>query len=213
MNKIAIYGAGGFGREVKNIIDAHNEIKPTWEFVGFFDDGANESQLIDEKLLLGGIKELNNYDCSIDIVIAIGDPNKRMNILKLISNSNICFPNIIHPKASLASSTIKLGKGNIITEGCILTCNIDIGDFVILNLLVTVGHDSKLKNFVSVMPGVNVSGEVIINENVYVGTGAKIINLVNIGCGSIIGAGSVVSRSIPENCTAVGVPAKPIKFH
>jgi serine acetyltransferase len=63
------------------------------------------------------------------------------------------------------------------------------------------------------MPGVNISGEVIINENVYVGTGAKIINQLEIGSNSIIGAGAVVSKSIPDNCTAVGIPAKPIKFH
>ena len=63
------------------------------------------------------------------------------------------------------------------------------------------------------MPSVNISGEVIISEKVYVGTGAKIINQIEIGENSIIGAGAVVSKSIPSNCTAVGVPAKPTKFH
>ncbi|MFP3663242.1 acetyltransferase, partial [Burkholderia sp. SIMBA_043] len=58
-----------------------------------------------------------------------------------------------------------------------------------------------------------ISGEVIINKAVYVGTGAKIINLLEIGENTIIGAGAVVSKSIPANCTAVGIPAKPIKFH
>jgi acetyltransferase-like isoleucine patch superfamily enzyme len=46
-----------------------------------------------------------------------------------------------------------------------------------------------------------------------VGTGAQIINLVEIGENTIIGAGAVVSKSLPANCTAVGIPAKPIKFH
>lgn len=63
------------------------------------------------------------------------------------------------------------------------------------------------------MPTVNISGEVIVNEAVYVGTGAKIINLLEIGENTIVGAGAVVSKSLPANCTAVGIPAKPIKFH
>lgn len=43
--------------------------------------------------------------------------------------------------------------------------------------------------------------------------GAKIINRLQIGKNTIVGAGAVVSKSLPENCTAVGIPAKPIKFH
>jgi serine acetyltransferase len=63
------------------------------------------------------------------------------------------------------------------------------------------------------MPSVNISGEVHIEQGVYVGTGAKIINQLTIGKSTIVGAGAVVSKSLPENCTAVGIPAKPIKFH
>ena len=82
-----------------------------------------------------------------------------------------------------------------------------------MNLACTIGHDTILENFVSLMPAVNVSGEVILEEAVYVGTGAKIINQVSVGKNTTIGAGALVSKSIPANCTAVGIPAKPIKFH
>jgi acetyltransferase-like isoleucine patch superfamily enzyme len=63
------------------------------------------------------------------------------------------------------------------------------------------------------MPTVNISGEVIIEDAVYVGTGAKIINQLTIGENTIIGSGAVVAKTLPANCTAVGIPAKPIKFH
>ena len=61
------------------------------------------------------------------------------------------------------------------------------------------------------MPTVNISGEVLMEECVYVGTGAKIINQINIGSNSIIGAGAVVTKDIPPNSTAVGIPAKPLR--
>jgi len=63
------------------------------------------------------------------------------------------------------------------------------------------------------MPSVNISGEVELEKGVYIGTGAKIINQLKIEENVIVGAGAVVSKSLPKNCTAVGVPAKPIKIN
>ncbi|MCY1374212.1 putative acetyltransferase EpsM [compost metagenome] len=91
--------------------------------------------------------------------------------------------------------------------------NINIGKHVILNLACTVGHDTTIGNYSSFMPSINISGEVVIEDGVYVGTGAKIINQLEIGTNTIVGAGAVVSKTLPPNCTAVGIPAKPIKFH
>ena len=54
------------------------------------------------------------------------------------------------------------------------------------------------------MPSVNISGEVAIGKGVDVGTGAKIINQLEIGDHTIVGAGAVVSKTLPAKCTAVG---------
>ena len=49
---------------------------------------------------------------------------------------------------------------------------------------------------------------VVIEDDCWVGTGAKILDGVHIGRGSVIGAGAVVSKSLPPYSIAVGVPAK-----
>lgn len=108
---------------------------------------------------------------------------------------------------------IEIGKRCIICAVTLITTNIKIEDFVILNLGCTVGYDSDIKKYSAFMPSVNISGEVTIGEGVYVGTGAKIINQLEIGEYTIVGAGAVVSRTLPAHCTAVGVPAKVIKIH
>lgn len=214
MRNIAIFGAGGFGREVKTIIDAINvKSDNKYNFIGFFDDGFDTSKTINNYKVLGGINELNEQSEELDLVIAIGDPKVKKRIVSSITNSKINFPTIVHPKASVSNEFVTIGKGNIICEGTIVTCNIVIKDFVILNLMCTVGHDTTIESYSSFMPSVNISGEVIIDELVYVGTGAKIINKLTIGSGTIVGAGAVVSKSLPNHCTAVGIPAKPIKFH
>lgn len=214
MKDIAIFGAGGFGREVKTIIDAINRKKPnTYNFIGFYDDGIEKGTIVNGYPLLGGIQELNEVTSELSLIISIGDPRIKENILNKIENSFIKFPTIIHPNVSVSSDDVQIGKGTIICEGTIITCNINIGEFVIFNLMCTVGHDTTIDNYCAFMPSVNISGEVHLHKSVYVGTGAKIINQLEIGENTIIGAGAVVSKSLPANCTAVGIPAKPIKFH
>lgn len=213
MKKIAIIGAGGFGREVKTIIDDLNAVEKQYEFVGFFDDGFPKGEIFNAFPVLGGVGDINQLQEKFAIVIAIGDPKTKAKIHQIISNDLIEYPNLIHPKAMISGDYVEIGIGNIITAGCIITCNIKIEDFVILNLMCTVGHDTTIKSYASFMPSVNISGEVIIHERVYVGTGAKIINQLEIGQNTIVGAGAVVAKTLPQNCTAVGIPAKPIKFH
>jgi len=54
-------------------------------------------------------------------------------------------------------------------------------------------------------------GKVLVRDNAQIGTGSIIMPGVTIGRGSIIGAGSVVTKNVPDYCVAVGVPAKVIK--
>ena len=212
MKDIAIFGAGGFGREVLTIIDAINKIEPTYNVIGFFDDGLPVGKDINGYPVLGGMEALNCWSKKLDIAIAVGSPVIKNKIVEAIKNRNIDFPILMHPQVIVGDSKfLKIGKGCIICAGCIITTNIEIGDFVILNLGCTVGHDSIIGDYASFMPSVNISGEVNIAAGVYVGTGAKIINQLSIGENTIVGAGAVVAKSLPANCTAVGVPAKVIK--
>ncbi|WP_223606107.1 NeuD/PglB/VioB family sugar acetyltransferase [Chryseobacterium sp. OSA05B] len=212
MKKIAIIGAGGFGREVKMLIDHINQKERQFELVGFYDD-KHYDHPINGIPYLGKIENINEGSEPLCIAVAIGDPKTKKKIIESITSPTIEFPNLIHPSVIIGQDNVKFGKGNIICAGVIITIDIEIEDFVILNLSCTVGHDTKIKKYSSFMPTVNISGEVIINEAVYVGTGAKIINLLEIGENTIVGAGAVVYKSLPANCTAVGIPAKPIKFN
>lgn len=214
MKKIAVFGAGGFGREVLTLINDINKINPQYQVIGFFDDGISKGTDVNGLSALGGINELNNVKEEVSVVLAIGNPETKKSILKKITNRLVDFPTIIHPSVMIGDRNwVSIGKGCIICGGTIITTNIIIRDFVILNLSCTVGHDTVIGDYAAFMPSVNISGEVEIGECVYVGTGAKIINQLKIGKGTIVGAGAVVAKDLPANCTAVGVPAKVIKFH
>ncbi len=215
MKQIAIFGSGGFGREVAMMIEQINEKKMEWEFIGFYDDGIEKGKIINGFPVLGGINELNEWNEPLSLVFAIGNPITKKSIIEKVQNKdNVDYPTLVHPNVLIGDLKFNgIGEGCIITAGNILTVNIAIGKHVILNLACTVGHDSIIGDYSSFMPSVNISGEVNIGQCVYVGTGAKIINQLEIGDNTIVGAGAVVAKSLPSNCTAVGIPAKPVKFH
>lgn len=214
MKDIAIFGVGGFGREVLALIKDINNVAPTYNIVGFFDDGYEKGIMINGYPTLGKTEDLNRWSTPISLAVSIGSPVIKKKVLDKITNPLVDYPTLIHPLAWIGDREfVEIGKGCIICAGNMITTNIKIGNFVILNLGCTVGHDSVIGKYAAFMPSVNISGEVTIGEGVYVGTGAKIINQLEIGEYAIVGAGAVVSKSLPAKCTAVGVPAKPIKFH
>lgn len=214
MKKIAIIGAGGFGREVQMLIEQINQKENQYEFIGFFDDGFSKGEIINGSPILGGIKDINDIEYELSIVSAIGDPKLKEMLLGFITNENINYPVLIHPNAIIGNSDfVTIGEGTIITAGVLITVNINIGKHVILNLSCTVGHDTNIGDYSSFMPSVNISGEVDIEKGVYAGTGAKIINQLSIGEGSIIGAGAVIIKKVPGAVTVVGNPGKVISKH
>lgn len=212
MKDIAIFGAGGFGREVLTLINDINKVQKQWNMIGFFDDGFPVGDSINGFPVLGGMDRLNEWENKLSLVIAIGSPKVKRRIVSSITNDLIDFPTMIHPSVIIGDEKfVNIGKGGIICAYNVITTNVEIKDFVTLNLCCTVGHDTIIHDFSAFMPSCNISGEVIIGEDVYCGTGVKIINRIEIGENSIIGAGAVVVSSQPCNCTIVGVPAKAIK--
>lgn len=214
MKDIAIFGIGGFGREILTLIQDINRVSPTWNIIGFFDDGHERGEMVNGYETLGKIRDLNAWTSPLNIVVAIGNPVTKKKILDQITNPLVDYPTIIHPSVWIGDEKfVAIGKGCILCAGVMVTTNVRIGNFVALNLQCTVGHDTVINDYAAFMPAVNISGEVVIGEGVYVGTGAKIINQIEIGEYAIVGAGAVVAKTLPAHCTAVGVPAKPIKFH
>ena len=212
--KIAILGTGGFAREVATLIQDINNTDSKYELVGFVDNSIEKGTLINGYPVIGNDEEINQTNEPIGLVLAFGEPKIKMKVRSKFTNPLVSFPTIIHPSAIVGDcKLVEIGDGCIICASVIITTNIKIKDFVTLNLQCTVGHDTIIDSYSSFMPSCNISGEVHIGEGVYCGTGVKIINQTDIGERSIIGAGAVVAKSIPAYCTAVGVPAKPIKFH
>lgn len=212
IHDIAIYGAGGLGREVYCLIQKINSIELKWNVVGFFDDIKEKGLKNDYGVILGGIQELNQWNTELNVVIAFGDRRRVKILIDQIHNPKICYPNIIYGITIDDSNTVHFGKGNIMRDGCGFTCNCSVGDFNLLNGDVKTGHDDKIGNFNTFMPGVRVSGSVKIGDENFFGVGSIIIQGISIDYNVKLGAGSVLMRNPQNNNLYLGNPAKIFKF-
>jgi sugar O-acyltransferase (sialic acid O-acetyltransferase NeuD family) len=208
MDKIVIIGAGGFGREVHWMIEELNRNQWKWDFLGYIDDNIPVGTIINGYPVIGNVEWLS--DKKLNVVCAIAEPNSKKNVIeKLYLTSNL-FPILIHPNVSI-SRFVDIGEGSIICSGAILTVNIKIGKYVLINVNSTIGHDSIIQDYSTILPSASISGNVILNERVIIGTGARILQGLIIGENSFIGAGAVVTKNVPNNVISLGIPAKTLK--
>lgn len=213
MKKIAIIGAGGFGREVVCLINAINEESKEWDFIGFFDDVKDIGYENEYGRVLGRIKDLNSYPESLAVVVAIAKPSAIEVIVKSITSPNIYFPNLIAPDIiSFDKNNMSLGQGNIIGFGCSISCNVRIGNFNIFNCFISIGHDTRIGDYNAVMPSTKISGDITIGDRNFFGASSVILEKLTIGNDTTIGANSLIFRNTKDKNTYIGNPASIVKL-
>lgn len=214
MKDLYIIGAGGFGREVAWLVEKINKTEKKWNLRGFIDDDAALHDTEEDGYqVLGGCDYLKQLKGEFWAVCAVGNPAIRKRIIERLADcGGIHFAVLTDPDVMVSVRT-EVGEGTVICAGNMITVDIKIGRHNIINLGCTIGHDAVLEDYVTLYPGVNVSGMVHVGHTTELGTGAQVIQGLTIGKNTVIGAGSVVVKDMPGNVTAVGSPAKVIKYH
>ena len=220
MQNIAIYGAGGYGKEVACIIIKLNEFavrkgeEIPWHIIGFFDDGVAQGTAISHYgKVLGGMAALNAYQSPLAIALAIGNPQVRKKVADRIANPYISFPNLIYPDIWYADKeAFSIGVGNIIGGGCTMSCDVKLGDFNILNGFVHIGHDVQVGCSNTIMPGARISGEVKIGGENMIGASSFILQQLKIGERVTLAAGGILMTRPKDGATYLGNPAKLLKI-
>ena len=150
------------------------------------------------------------------IFICISNSKIRRELSKKLQvNNEVSFPKHFDNLSDVYNKD-KIGEGSLISQFVTITDNVKIGKFFHANLYSYVEHDCIIGNYVTFAPAVKCNGNVTIMDNTYIGSGAVIKNGTKekpliIGKNVIIGAGAVVTKNVPDNSIAYGVPARVIK--
>ncbi len=211
MHNIVVVGASGHGRVIIDAVEQENRFRiagivDTFKPLGYRCLGYEV--LGDEFRLPELIREHNIYGG----VIAIGDNWVRHKVVDRIRCAvpDFEFVTVIHPSAHVARSA-RVAAGTVVMPGAIISANAEIGEFCIVNTKASLDHDGIMGAFSSLAPAVTVGGEVVINAFAAVLLGANIIHSISIGEHSVIGAGSLVLRDVPDRVVAYGLPARIIR--
>jgi len=203
-----IIGASYFGREMESWLELIPENRREWEFKGFLHTYQGISPLEgypSDYSILGNWEDypLSKNDYCIISVADCGWKEKIYNQLK----DRTTFFTYIAPNAIIGKFN-KIDEGCIICPDCVITTNVCLGKCTTLNIGTQIGHDSKIGNFSSLMPGVDLGGRVNVGKSVFIGSKATIIPKIRVEDYSIIGAGSVVIKKVKTGTTVFGNPAK-----
>lgn len=206
-----IIGAKGFAKEVLEIYQEKNQLT----HLAFYDDINDDAK----NLLYNRFPILKNKDEVAEhfnkygnsFTIGIGNPTLRERMYDKFTNLGGQFVSTISIHARISSFDTFIGDGCNILAGSVFSNSVVLGKgcMVYYNAIIT--HDCVIGNFVELSPGAKVLGDVVIGSYSQIGANSTILPKLKIGENVVVGAGAVVTKDLPDNCVAVGIPAKIIK--
>ncbi|MCI9077636.1 MAG: acetyltransferase [Lachnospiraceae bacterium] len=208
-DKIVLVGFGGHAESVIDSIEASGK----YEIVGYTDTNnkincrgytylGNDENL--ESIYLEGI---HNAFITIGYM---GKNDLRDKLYYMLKKTGFNMPVITDPSAIISSSA-EIGEGTFIGKGCVLNTGSKIGRMCIINSCALIEHGSVVNDFTHIAVRSALCGNVTIGSHCFIGAASIVIQGITVGENVITGAGAVVTSSLPDGCTAVGIPAKPVK--
>lgn len=193
-----IIGSGGCARDIKaHIGDSNLKFFVSDEFYSPNDEN---------------IHPLSSFNPELhSVMVGIGDPISKKKIVESLP-INTEYWSWVSPYAILLGDDIKIGDGTFISAGVILTCNIVIGNHVLLNISSTVSHDGIIGDYSTISPSANICGNVTIGECCYIGANAVIKEKIKISDNVTVGLNAGVVSNLNKSGVYIGTPAKPINY-
>ena len=207
---LGIYGAGGLGRELLILAQQINVIENRWDGFVFIDDADGLSVVKGKQIITFDEAKSKYNKKNLELVIAVGEPHTRRFLRERIHSAGFSLAVLVHPSVSITDGT-KLGAGTTICSNCFVSCDITIGENVLIQPCASIGHDNKIGNDTVISTYVCIAAGCIIGNETYIGIQVPIRENIRIGSQTIVGMGSVVSRDVPGKVIAMGNPARAMK--
>lgn len=206
-----VIGAKGHAKEIAQIFHQLNDCNNLY----FFDNLSTDIP----EILLSTYKILRTFEEVESIflqdkrfVLGLGGPLNRYRLSLKFQKLGGSLESIISPFAKVGNYDVKLSEGLNVMTYAIIYNNVSIGEGTLINSACSIHHDVKVGKYCELSPGSRLLGNCNVGDYCQIGSNAVILPGVSIGSNVIIGAGAVVTKDIPDNTLAFGIPARIIKI-
>lgn len=205
MHRTFVYGASGHGKVVADILLARND----QSFVGFVDDRAELHRTCVLGFPVLGDKRWLKHELEkgrATLALGVGDNVTRARLARECVGWGAELATLVHPSASV-SSTVQLGSGSVVMAQAAINPDARIGQGSIINTGAVVEHDVVIGDFAHVAPNATLGGAAGLGAFSFLAMNATVLHRVQVGAHTIVGAGAIAVRDIPDYVVAFGVPA------
>jgi sugar O-acyltransferase (sialic acid O-acetyltransferase NeuD family) len=187
MKKVLLYGAGDFGKIVRNVLK-YTE----YSFSGFISDIESGDDVLGDYDYL--INNIDKGEHEIVITVGYSDLVNRFKLFEKVADAGFNLPNIIHSNSRVDPS-VKIGDGNIIMASTDIDYNTVLNDISVIWPGTIISHDSDIESNVFISPNCTICGYTRIGKNSFIGAGSIIVDRCEVNENSFIKAGSLVKRN------------------
>ena len=203
---------GANNPETARQIESTQRAVTNFNVLGFIDnDPAKKGTTFVGYPVFGGFEELDAVlERDVYFVNLItGSTRTRFETSRHVARRGGRFTNLIDPRIDVRMTQI--GVGNYVQDGVVIQAAAVIGNNSSIHTMAVIAHEAVVGNSVFVAHEVSVSGAVTIGDGTFIGTNASIIPRVTIGRWVTVGAGTVVTKDVPDYSVIVGNPGRIIK--
>ena len=205
MNKyLILIGGGGHCKSVIEVAESSG-----YTIVGILDRPEEVGKKVLAYEVIGVDDDITQYVDKAEFVITVGfikNPTLRIKLYNKVLQAGGKLATLIASTAHVSKYAV-LGAGTVVMHQAFVNAGAVIGDNVIINTFANIEHDAHIGNQCHISTGAMVNGDCVVGENCFIGSQSVLANAISICPDVVIGAGSLVRKSIDKTGIYSGSPA------